>query len=167
MIAIRLWPLLVLSSYLFSTCYIMECGPDKDAFLKKYEHLIEEASDMNAEPASIDWLAYDEKFATFIESCYDIHVTKMSAAEKRAFWMHSLKYYSLRYEKEMIDTLMDEDNTISFKIRQEVEAVAAESGLALEAFLEKNAKELEKILRDFGSDLGQWLEGRSDIIEDQ
>ncbi|NND05777.1 MAG: hypothetical protein HKN87_05310 [Saprospiraceae bacterium] len=167
MIATRLWLLLLFSGYLISACHIIECGPDKDAFLKKYDHLIEEVSDIDAESAAGDWAAYDERFTTYIESCYDIHAANMSAGEKRQFWVHSLTYYSLRYEEEMINILMDEDNTTSSKIRRQVEAVAAESGLALEAFLEKNAKELEKILLDFGSDLGLWLEGLKDIIQDQ
>ena len=152
---------------LMTSCQIIECGTDKDTFISKYEDLIQEVSEMEAEAPANAWSGYDKSFERFVESCYDMHAEKMSVAEKRKFWVQGLKYYTLRYEENMITELMDEKNTTSSRIRTNIESVAADSGLALEAFLEQNTHDLEEIFRDFGNDLSKWVENLKEIFEDK
>lgn len=166
MVKARQFVFLLLMGSLMTSCQIMECGPNKDAFISKYEDLIQDVSEMEAEAPANEWSGYDISFERFVESCYDMHAEKMSAVEKRKFWVQGLKYYSLRYEENMITELMDEKNTTSTRIRTNIESVAADSGLALEAFLEKNAHDLEEIFRDFGNDLSKWVENFEEIFED-
>ena len=166
MINARHFVFLLLLGSLMTSCQIIECGPNKDAFISKYEDLIQDVSEMEAGAPASEWSGYDTSLKRFVESCYDMHAEKMSEAEKRKFWIQGLKYYSLRYGENMITVLMDEKNTTSTRIRTNIESVAADSGLALEAFLEKNAHDLEVIFRDFGNELSKWVENFREIFED-
>lgn len=99
------------------------CGNNKDAFLRGYYQLINEAKAAGLPVSDSGWEKYDEPFRAYVEECYDSYESELSAKERRRFWAASMKYYAQRYGKGAIQELKGKKAKGAEKVQEEVEAI--------------------------------------------
>ncbi|MEL6924464.1 MAG: hypothetical protein AAFO94_10490 [Bacteroidota bacterium] len=152
---------------LLSSCdMLLPCGTSKDAFLENYNQLTDQASENGDDFTEAQWEASDERFRKMVEECYDQWEEEMSFREQRKFWGRSLKYYFQRHGNRVANELMDEDNSLSTKIREEMEAVWGDSDMVLNDLLKDlGGDEMNDLLKDIGKDIEKWGERLEEIFK--
>ncbi|MCB0687138.1 MAG: hypothetical protein KDC53_11450 [Saprospiraceae bacterium] len=165
MIIIRFVFAMTLLGVTLSSCQVLECGADKNAFLNKYESFIAKVDHLDLDVSSEKWSKYDAQFKTYIEDCYDYYEDDLTTKERRQFWMKTLKYYATRYGEGMINELSKKDG-ISEKVEKNIEEVLDATGRDLEDFINKNMNEIEDLVKDIGKDIEDWAAKLKDILQE-
>lgn len=148
-----------------TSCQVLQCGPDKDAFLTKYDSFIEKVDRLDMDVSDEKWKKYDEEFKTYIEDCYDHFEKDLTNRERRRFWMKTLKYYATRYGEGMLNELSRKDG-ISQKIEKNIEEAIEVTGRDLEDFVNKNMTEIEDLINDIGRDVEDWAAKLKEILQE-
>lgn len=156
---------IVLMSYLATSCQVIQCGPDKDSFLSKYDKFIDKVDRLDMDVSDEKWNKYDEEFKVYIEDCYDHFEQDLTNKERRRFWMKTLKYYATRYGEGMLNELSRKDG-ISEKIEKNIEDALEVTGRDLEDFVNKNMAEIEDLVRDIGDDIEDWAAKLKEILQE-
>ncbi|NND33848.1 MAG: hypothetical protein HKN76_14760 [Saprospiraceae bacterium] len=154
---------LVCLSFYGSSCQMVTCGPDKEAFLTKYSKFIDKVDRADLDASDSNWEKYDQSFKHYIEDCYDLYEDEMSTRERRQFWMKTLKYYSTRYGESMLNEFSKD--AISNDVKENIEEVLDATGRDLEDFVNKNMGEIENLVRDIGKDIEDWASKMKEIFE--
>lgn len=94
---------LVVIVWLITGCSLDGCGSNKEQFLDRFADLMEEVDEARPPLGDPAWEAFDERFRSLVEECYDKHEAELSGAEKRRFWAQSMGYYKDRYGKAALD----------------------------------------------------------------
>ena len=117
---------------LLSGCSLgTSCGDSKDAFLRSYYDLIDEAAAANLPVSAGQWTSYDERFRAYVEECYEQYEPELSPKERRHFWSKSLKYYAQRYGDGALKELGKKGDKAAGKVKQEVENIWTDAESAL------------------------------------
>jgi hypothetical protein len=100
-----LWIILLVAGVLIgNSCFLADsCGTNKDQFLDHFANLMEEVDEARPPLGDPAWEAFDERFRSLVEECYEKHEADLSGAEKRRFWAQSMGYYKDRYGKASLD----------------------------------------------------------------
>lgn len=127
-------------AFLASCAQPPACGGTKEAFLKDYFALIEEATEAKLPVSDKGWKPYDERFRAYVEECYSLYEAEMSGKERRLFWSRSVKYYARRYGGGAIQELEQKKDRTAEKVKKEVEKIWENAGEALKEARGKEEK---------------------------
>jgi len=107
------------------------CGNSKEAFLKDYYRLVDEAAAAKLPVSDSRWEKYDERFRAYVEECYDLYEPELRPKERRLFWAKSMKYYAERYGGGVLKELGEKKGEAAGKVKEEVEKIWMDAGEAL------------------------------------
>jgi len=151
------------------SCSSDPCGNNKDAFLDKFEVLVDKIEGIDYDTEDKNWEKYNEEFEHMIKECYKIHEDDLSSREERRLWKKTTAYYVRTFtgngdlEKQAAEfgRLIEENvGDVSDKLSKaidgidinidfdeaEIEALLEELGGDIEKMGDKWGKKLEKLL---------------------
>ena len=148
---VRLLFLVLSSIVLFSQCSVDECY-NKKVYLKNLDAFIDEVNEKYKDYDDDDWKKSNEKLKKYIEECYE----SLSDDEKKEIWAKTFKYYFRQYGLKLKNFLVEDDNEISAKFKEEMEKLRNYS-----------VKDFEKIFREvFKDDLFNLIDSALEGLEE-
>lgn len=82
---------------LVAGCSFGPCGSSKTQFLQRFNQLMDEVEATSLPLSDPAWEAFDTRFKSLVEDCYDQYEAELTGREKRNFWFKALGYYKDRF----------------------------------------------------------------------
>jgi hypothetical protein len=106
-----------------SACQSDPCGQDKQKFVEKYTHFLENATNSK----NPDWDSWDKQLRQYVKECYPQHREQLNFKQRKDFWIGVTRYFYARYgpellllaqkgQDELLSILIEELKTFKFSL---------------------------------------------------
>jgi len=160
------------SILILTSCSNDPCGNNKDAFLQKFDSLVEKVEAIDYDAKNAKWEGYNEEFKRMVEECFEIHKDDLTRSEEKEFGKKVAVYYIKTFKDQVkfeeyaseFGKLMDDNlDGLSDKISSSIKDMDIDINI--------NDQEIEELFEELGSDIEKmgkkWGKKLENILEKQ
>ena len=156
--------------FLLASCSSDPCGNNKDAFLKKFDSLVESIEAIEYDTKHSKWEGYNEEFKMMVEECYEKHEDDLTRREEREFGRKVAVYYVKTFSENV--NLEEYAAKFGKFLDENTDNISEQLGAAIKDIdlnINIDDEELEELFEELGTDIEKmgkkWGKKLENILE--